>query len=173
MCLIRWVCCGHLKRFESVTDRPELQRPWRISRADSGKETEIKNFFVLCLNYPQTTFHPVIFARTEIWHNVQCFTSQTFKSFFFSMASVPLWWVKARQYCHYWKLRCVFVYSLLQPNPRVFSCREREPHVLHKTNFIFTLFTGRRGTGSTLMMEKLPQGSSFASLLLHIALNDI
>ena len=91
---------------------------------------------------------------------------------FFLFDGFPLWG-EARQYCHYWKLRSVFVYSLLQPNPRVFSCREREPHVLHKTNFIFTLFTGRRGTGSTLMMEELPQGSSFASLLLHIALNDI
>ena len=131
-----------------------------------------KKLFFLCLNYPQSTLRPVLFlARTEIWHDVQCFTSQTFRRFFLFDGLSLLG--EARQYCHYWKLRSVFVYSLLRPNPRVFSCREREPHVLHKTNFIFTLFTGRRGTGSTLMMEELPQGSSFASLLLHIALNDI
>ena len=68
---------------------------------------------------------------------------------------------------------CVCVFIITAKSRDVLVSREREPHVLHKTNFIFTLFTGRRGTGSTLMMEKLPQGSSFASLLLHIALNDI
>ena len=127
--------------------------------------------FVLTTLKPPSTLLSLLGQKSDTMFNVSPLRHS--KVFFFSMASVPLWWVKARQYCHYWKLRCVFVYSLLRPNPGMFSCREREPHVLHKTNFIFTLFTGRRGTGSTLMMEKLPQGSSFASLLLHIALNDI
>ena len=63
---------------------------------------------------------------------------------------------------------CIFIITAKSSDVVV----SREPHVLHKTNFIFTLFTGRRGTGWTVMMEELPQGSSFASLL-HIALNDI
>ena len=63
---------------------------------------------------------------------------------------------------------CIFIITAKSSDAVVW----REPHVLHKTNFIFTLFTGRRGTGWTVMMEELPQGSSFASLL-HIALNDI
>ena len=63
---------------------------------------------------------------------------------------------------------CIFIITAKSSDVVV----SREPHVLHKTNFIFTLFTRRRGTGWTVMMEELPQGSSFASLL-HIALNDI
>ena len=145
------------------------QRPPRISRADSGKETKIKNFFALCLNYPQTIFRPINLVRTEIWQNVQCFTSQTFKKFF-SFRWLPsvgrgeaVLSLLEAAVCV-----CIFIITAKSSDAVV----SREPHVLHKTNFIFTLFTRRRGTGWTVMMEELPQGSSFASPL-HIALNDI